>query len=93
MRAAAKPTDCGGAQQLPRYLLRELEILSSVRAVLCLGRVAFDAYLKAAAAMGVTPREAKPVFAHGATFEMTDGRTLITRVPPQPAKHPDRTTH
>lgn len=55
------------------YLLRELELLSRVRAVLALGRIAFDAYLGAIdGRLGGKPRSAYR-FGHGANFELPGG--------------------
>jgi uracil-DNA glycosylase family 4 len=50
------------------YLVRELELLASVRVVLALGRIAFDGYLDVLAASGQLsgPRRA---FFHGAAYE------------------------
>lgn len=51
-----------------RYLARELDLLSSVRVVLALGRIAFDGYLKLLRQRGVeVPRLA---FRHGACYAL-----------------------
>jgi uracil-DNA glycosylase family 4 len=55
------------------YLERELEILNRTRAVLALGRVAFDAYLRWAAAHAHLPPRASFRFAHGASYALPDG--------------------
>jgi uracil-DNA glycosylase family 4 len=69
------------------YLLRELDLLRRVRAVVALGRVAFDA---AIASIGVEgdqaekPRRrvARPKFSHGAECRLKNGRTLIASFHP-----------
>jgi len=48
------------------YLVRELELLGSVRVVVCLGGFAWDAALRARAALGVPVPRPKPRFGHGA---------------------------
>lgn len=68
------------------FLARELELLSSVRVVLALGRVAFDGYLDLLRASGrYEPGNPKPRFYHGAVCEFE---------PPLPALaasyHPSR---
>ncbi len=66
------------------YLVREIELLPSVRVVLALGRIAFDGYLDVLTASGQlsSPR---PRFFHGAAYEFD---------PPLPALvasyHPSR---
>jgi uracil-DNA glycosylase family 4 len=54
------------------YLARELELLSSVRAVLALGRIAFDGYLDLLEALGRYPHTGQNSglqFRHGAVYE------------------------
>ena len=59
------------------YLLRELELLRRVRVVMALGRIAWQAYLRARRLLGrPLPRRA-PAFAHGAVVRFADGATLI----------------
>jgi uracil-DNA glycosylase family 4 len=48
------------------YLLRELELLRGLRAVVCLGAFAWDAALRARAALGEPPPRPRPRFGHGA---------------------------
>jgi uracil-DNA glycosylase family 4 len=55
-----------------RYLLGELDILRP-RAVLALGRIAFDSYLKILVERGEIPSRGKFDFAHGAEFALPDG--------------------
>jgi uracil-DNA glycosylase family 4 len=69
-----------GNKPLPRelrncqpYLEREFEILKRVRAVLVLGRIAFDAYLRVVRERADVPRKSSYQFAHGASFEMPGG--------------------
>ena len=50
------------------YLEKELEILTRVRAVLVLGRIAFDAYLRVVGKREGFPRRSTLVFSHGASF-------------------------
>lgn len=81
----APPQNRMTAQELAAcrpYFRRELEILHSVEVVLCLGKVAFDAYLKVIKAKGIWIQGDKPIFAHGATYETTDGRLLIASYHP-----------
>jgi len=47
-----------------------LEILTRVRAVLVLGRIAFDAYLRVLAKREGFPRRSTLVFSHGASFTL-----------------------
>jgi uracil-DNA glycosylase len=54
------------------YLMRELELLRDVRVIVCLGGYAWDAALRARAALGDRAARPKPRFRHGA--ELPDGR-------------------
>jgi uracil-DNA glycosylase len=55
------------------FLEKELRILTDVRAVLALGRIAFDAYLRLNAGREGFPRLSSFRFAHGARYEMPAG--------------------
>ena len=59
------------------YLLRELELLRRVRVVMALGRIAWQAYLRARRLLGRPLPGRAPVFAHGAVVRFADGVTLI----------------
>ena len=52
------------------YLEKELELLIRLRAVLVLGRIAFDAYLRVAGDCEGFPRRSALHFAHGANFTL-----------------------
>jgi uracil-DNA glycosylase family 4 len=53
------------------YLKKELAILSRVRAVLVLGRIAFDAYLRSLDKGEEFPRRSAVAFSHGASFTLS----------------------
>ncbi len=59
------------------YLLRELELLKNVRAVVALGRLAFDAYLSILRAQGKIERRSAFVFAHGRECRTGPGQPLL----------------
>ena len=76
------PLRCAPPQNKPRpeelsnclpYLERELEIMTRLRAVLVLGRIAFDCYLRVAARREGFPRRSTLVFSHGASFDLPAG--------------------
>ena len=52
------------------YLREELRLLRRVRVVIALGRVGFDAYLRALTAIGVGLPRPRPRFTHGAAVEL-----------------------
>jgi uracil-DNA glycosylase family 4 len=52
------------------FLERELELLTRVRAVLVLGRIAFDSYLRVLGKREGLPRRSSMVFSHGASFTL-----------------------
>ncbi len=73
---------CAPPQNKPRpaelrncqpYLEKELELLKRVRAVLALGRIAFDAYFRLQARRASFPPRSSFVFAHGASYALPDG--------------------
>lgn len=55
------------------YLERELEILKRVRAVLALGKIAFDAYLRVVSEGRDFPPRSQFPFAHGASYALPGG--------------------
>lgn len=55
------------------YLWRELQLLHRVRAVLALGKVGFDAYLRAVREGRDLPPLSSFHFAHGASYGLPDG--------------------
>ena len=59
------------------YLLQELSMLSDVRVVVALGKIAFDSYLSTCAERGVALSSPRPRFGHGATFDLAAGTSLI----------------
>jgi uracil-DNA glycosylase family 4 len=59
------------------YLLEELALLRRVRVVVALGRIAWQAYLRARRQRGGPLPPRAPVFAHGAIVRFADGTTLI----------------
>ncbi len=67
------------------YLEREFQILKSIRAVLVLGRVAFDTYLDWAAARGKLPPRSSFPFKHGASYALPGGfpRLFVSYHPSQ----------
>jgi len=67
---ANKPTPQERMQCAP-YLVRELELLTRLRAIVCLGAFAHEAMCTH---LGLRPR---PPFGHGAETALPDGRVLI----------------
>ena len=59
------------------YITREIALLPDLRAVVALGRVAFDAFLRAYAAAGRTPPPRKPPFGHNLATPLPDGGPLL----------------
>ena len=66
------------------YLLRELALLSGIRVVVALGKIAFDGYLKARGESGLALPKPLPRFAHGEASALSGGITLI------PSYHPSQ---
>ena len=52
------------------FLVQELTLLRSVRAILCLGRVAFAGCLRALESRGLVVPRPRPTFAHGASYKV-----------------------
>ena len=59
------------------YLAREIELLADLRVVVALGRIAFDAFLRAYAAAGRIMPPRKPAFGHNAATRLPDGGPLL----------------
>jgi uracil-DNA glycosylase family 4 len=64
------------------FLDRELALLGEVRVVVVLGRIAFDAYLNYLKRRGKLRRKSGYRFAHGAKYELPDGRILLASYHP-----------
>lgn len=64
------------------YLLRELEILKSVRVAVALGRIAFDSYLSACREVGSHIPTPRPRFRHGAIYNLRHGTFLLASYHP-----------
>jgi uracil-DNA glycosylase family 4 len=63
------------------FLVREMALLSRVRVIVALGKIAFDAFLVAAPELGIAVPRPRPAFAHGARYEL--GRiTLLSSYHP-----------
>lgn len=85
----APPGNRPTAEELARcrpYLIEELSLLRRVRVVLCLGRIAFDAYLRSLADAGRPWPGRKPAFAHRVLHRAPGLPILIT------SYHPSRQT-
>ena len=59
------------------YIAREIELLGDLRAVVALGRIAFDAFLRSYAAAGRTPPDRKPPFGHDVATLLPDGGPML----------------
>lgn len=59
------------------FLVEELRLLSKVRVVVALGRIAFEGYLKACRELGYDMPRPRPVFGHGLVHRLPWGVTLI----------------
>lgn len=64
------------------YLDREVEGLKSVKVVVALGKIGFDAYLNYLKRNGRLTSKQPYVFRHGAQYEMPDGRILLASYHP-----------
>lgn len=73
---ANKPTPAELANCRP-YLVEELANLEEIRVVLCLGRIAFDAYLRALENLGTPWPRPRPAFRHGGVSRSADARHPI----------------
>jgi uracil-DNA glycosylase family 4 len=71
---ANRPTTAERDNCLP-YAVRELELLGSVRVIVCLGSFAWDAALRIRAALGEPAPRPRPRFGHGA--ELSGGRWAL----------------
>lgn len=59
------------------YLEEELRLLKRVRAVLALGRIAFESYLRVAGNRNDFPRRSSFRFAHGGSYQLPGGLPLL----------------
>lgn len=76
----APPGNRPSGEELRRcrpYLEAEVRLLSRVRVVVALGRVAYEAWLKASGWWGKLPVADRPLFAHGSRARLPDGTVFI----------------
>jgi len=59
------------------YLERELELLTNLRVVVALGKIAFDNYLDVLKAHGAIPSRAGFIFGHNRQFTTAQGQPLL----------------
>jgi len=64
------------------YLDRELTGLKSLKVIVALGKIAFDAYLSHLKRHGLLKSRGNFIFQHGATYRMPDGRVLLATYHP-----------
>jgi uracil-DNA glycosylase family 4 len=64
------------------YLAAELRLLSHVRVVVTLGRIAHEGWLRTAGWWAVLGPRGRPRFTHGAVTPLPDGTTLISSYHP-----------
>ena len=64
------------------YLDQEIALLPRLRAVVCLGRIAFDSYLEHLVRTRQCERKPRFKFAHGAEFAIPGGPTLVASFHP-----------
>ena len=64
------------------YLDREIAALSSVKIIVALGKIGFDAYLNHARRVGLITQKSEYVFGHNAQYTMPDGRVLLASYHP-----------
>lgn len=64
------------------YLLREIRLLHQVTVVVALGKIAFDAYLKALSVAGEAIPKPRPRFAHAAEYALSSELTLLASYHP-----------
>ena len=64
------------------YLDQEIALLTNLRVVVCLGRIAFDSYLEHLVRTGQSERKPRFKFAHGAEYALPGGRYLIASFHP-----------
>jgi uracil-DNA glycosylase family 4 len=64
------------------YLLEELRRLDRVRVVVGLGRIGWQAYLRARRRLGLPPATGTPRFGHGVATQFEDGLTLLASYHP-----------
>jgi uracil-DNA glycosylase len=76
-----KPTPAEIARCEP-FLLTELRLFRRVRVVVGLGRIGWQAYLRARRALGEPPPRPAPRFGHGGQARFDDGVTLIASYHP-----------
>jgi uracil-DNA glycosylase len=78
---ANRPTPAELAQCRP-YLEAELKLLANVEVVLALGRVGWEAWLRASGWWTRLPARERPRFGHGVETVMPDGQVLVTSFHP-----------
>jgi uracil-DNA glycosylase len=64
------------------HLDEEIRLLTNLRVVVCLGRIAFDGYLEHLARTGQSERKPRFKFSHGAEYALPGGRVLISSFHP-----------
>jgi len=59
------------------HLTAEIDALTKVRVVVCLGKIAWDGYLAHLLAQGVIERRSAYAFGHGAEYKLPNGKLLL----------------
>jgi uracil-DNA glycosylase family 4 len=76
-----KPT-LGEFARCRPYLVRELQLFKNLRAVIALGKIAFDSYLTAYQVNGGVVSKPRPKFAHGKSILLPGGPRVIASYHP-----------
>src|ERR1700691_699207 len=69
-------------QNCAPYLDQEIALLTNLKVVVCLGRIAFDGYLEHLVRTGQSVRKPRFKFAHGAEYALPGGRYLVASFHP-----------